>query len=219
MIDHSQTMNAGGPILLDRQPSMTSGYKPLNDRLQTANSQLGARGIPTIYDTTSAFIGGNSGLMGYFSWGSNDPAYTGALYTSNLFAPGSIADTYVSSSGRTFYPATSGQSLIADLIPQGVCGVLGYVSEPYTGYSTYADVLFDRYTRGYNMAESFYMATPELSWKSVVVGDPLMAAYATPPVVSIDVNGPLTGPNAVVSASATDPPESPQWISTWTAIP
>ena len=165
-----------------------------------------AKGISTIYDDTPAFIGGHGGLQGYFSWGSNDPSFNLAAYRSNLFAPGSIADTFVSTSARTFSPVSSGQSLVADLIANGACGVSGYVSEPYTAYSTYPNVLFDRYTKGYNMAESFYMACPELFWKSAVVGDPLMAPFAVPPQVSVLVPpDPLTGTAAVLAAQATHP--------------
>jgi len=209
MIDGSLNATSNGPILLDRQylpPDYQGAYKPLNDRLQLANNILVGKGIPTIYDDSATFLGGYSGLLGYFSWGSNDPSFSLSAYRSNMFAPGSIADTYVSTSGRTFTPSSSGQSLIADLISNGACGVSGYVSEPYTAYSTYPNVLFDRYTKGYNMAESFYMACPEIFWKSVVVGDPLMAAYAIGPEVAVLAPlSPLTGTEAVISAQATHP--------------
>lgn len=206
MIDGSLAATSGGPFLIDRTylpDSYQGGYRTLNDRLQLANSLLVAKGIPTIYDDSATFIGGRTGLMGYFSWGSNDSSFDMTAYRSNLFAPGSIADTYVSSSARTFIPGAPGQSLIGDLIANGACGVSGYVSEPYTAYSTYPNVLFDRYTKGYNMAESFYMACPELFWKSAVVGDPLMAPFAVPPTVSVIVPAdPLTGAQAVLAADA-----------------
>ncbi|HCM73924.1 MAG TPA: hypothetical protein DIS87_07280, partial [Armatimonadetes bacterium] len=62
------------------------------------------------------------------------------------------------------------QSLIADLIRGGVTGVKGYVSEPYTFAMADPQVLFDRYTRGYTLAESFYAASPILKWKDLVIG-------------------------------------------------
>ena len=205
LIDRSVSATPAGPTLLDRRANPPPAYVPLNDMLTDARDVLAAKGLPVIYDDTAEFIGSQTNLMGYFSWGSNDPSYTLELYTSNTFAPGSIADTYVSSSGRTFNPTSGGQSLIADLIPLGACGVNGYTSEPYVGYATYPHVLFDRYTTGYNMAESFYAACPELYWKSVVVGDPLMAPYGHKPQVSIvSPETPLTGV-ATVSAEASDP--------------
>ena len=42
----------------------------------------------------------------------------------------------------------------------------------------HADILFDRYTRGYSLIESLYMASPHLHWKEIFVGDPLCAPYA-----------------------------------------
>ena len=43
----------------------------------------------------------------------------------------------------------------------------------------HADILFDRYTAGYNLAESFYMASQFIHWKDMVIGDPICAPYAT----------------------------------------
>jgi uncharacterized protein (TIGR03790 family) len=92
--------------------------------------------------------------------------------------PGAIAETFVSTGGRSFTYGTSyGQSLIADLIMDGVTGVKGYVYEPYLSAIAHPDILFDRYTDGYNLAESYYMASNFLGWMDVVVGDPKMAPY------------------------------------------
>lgn len=211
MIDRSKAASPSGSIALDQIVSPSPEYLTLNNRLQTANNMLSARAIPTIFDNTALFLGGLTNLIGYFSWGSNDYYFTNhyteglAAYRSNFFLPGSIGDTFVSTSGRTFMePSQTGQTMIADLIKQGCCGVSGFVSEPYTINATYPDILFDRYTKGYNMAESFYMATPSLYWRSVVIGDPLMAAFATPPVVSINSpEVPLEGVTTI-SASASD---------------
>ena len=184
------------PILLDAMASagLSSSYAWLNQNLINANSVLVKAGIPTIFDNTSAFIGKQTGLMGYFSWGSNDPSFTQAAYDSNCFAAGSIAGAFVSTSARTFSPTTAGQSLVADLISQGACGVEGDVSEPYVGYTAHPEILFGWYTSGFNLAESFYAASPELFWKSTVVGDPLTAPYANPPAVAINAPPvPLTG--------------------------
>ncbi len=171
---------------------MSSVYAHINNRLRQANNAVISGGHQTYYSSADfdarirEFAGGQQGVMGYFSWGSNESySFTQAAYTSNHFVPGSIADSFVSYSGRTFtYPPSAGQSLIADLIPQGLSGGNGYVSEPNVNLVTYPGVLFDRYLKGYNLAESFMAATPELYWKAVTIGDPLMAPYATPPVVT-----------------------------------
>src|SRR4029078_5916000 len=39
-------------------------------------------------------------------------------------------------------------------------------------------ILSPSYLAGFNLAEAFYLATPVLSWKAVVVGDPLLRPFA-----------------------------------------
>jgi uncharacterized protein (TIGR03790 family) len=119
--------------------------------------------------------------MGYASWGSNDGAFSLDAYRRLRFQPGSIAETFVSTSGRTFRRTSGGQSLVADLIEQGLTGVKAYVSEPFTVALAKPEILFDRYTSGYNLAESFYMASPLAGWKDIVVGDPLCRPYPRKP--------------------------------------
>ena len=118
--------------------------------------------------------------MGYYSWGSNDLKFDNKAYNSLGFTPGALAETAVSTSGRTFAdPRMPWQSLIADLVAQGVTGCKGYVSEPAIMAMARADILFDRYTAGFNLAESFYSATWLIRCKEIVIGDPLCAPYST----------------------------------------
>ncbi|MEK6934221.1 MAG: right-handed parallel beta-helix repeat-containing protein [Nanoarchaeota archaeon] len=86
---------------------------------------------------------------------------------------GAIGTTAVSTSARSFSNTTSyGQSLIADLIYNGISGVEGFVYEPGLGAVANTAILFDRYTKGYNLGDSFYMASDNRNWMDVVVGDP-----------------------------------------------
>ena len=117
-------------------------------------------------------------LAGYASWGSNDPAFGRDAYLRLRFKPGALAETFVSTSARTFARTMTGQSLIADLIEDGVTGVKGYVSEPYAAALARPQILFDRYVAGYTLAESFYMASPFVRWKDLVIGDPICRPYA-----------------------------------------
>lgn len=168
----------GGPFLLDVDPRYASGgYAAVNRSMVEAARILRIRGMQVILEETNAFSAGPGALAGYYSWGSNDGSYDSTLYRSIRFLPGAIAETAVSTSARTFRPTTGGQSLVADLIAAGVTGVKGYVSEPLTVALCPASILFDRWTAGYTLAESFYMATPFLKWKDVVIGDPLCAPY------------------------------------------
>lgn len=166
-------------FLFDLEPRrVTSGYKEFNDDMRKAHEILKARGYMSVLDTTDEFVGKRNNLMGYCSWGSNDAKFDKAKYRGNRFLPGSIAETAVSSSARTFVPTEEGQSLIGDLIKSGVTGVKGYCSEPTLSAVASPSILFDRYVSGYNLAESFYMASRCIYWKDIVVGDPLLAPYA-----------------------------------------
>jgi tetratricopeptide (TPR) repeat protein len=65
------------------------------------------------------------------------------------------------------------------------------------------DILFPAYLSGFNLAESFYLATPYLSWQTVVVGDPLCAPFgraAAPSAVLDPGLEPETGLPAVFAS-------------------
>ena len=168
-----------GPFLFDEADNRRAeSYGETQRTLGRAANALAAKGFRAVLDQGKAFADPPEPLAGYASWGSNDGAFDPVAYKALRFLPGAIAETFVSTGGRTFRPTKGGQSLVADLVAQGVTGVKGYVSEPFTLALAKADLLFDRYTSGRNLAESFYAASPVTHWKDVVIGDPLCAPYA-----------------------------------------
>lgn len=171
---------APGTFLLDGAPTRSGGNDPthLNEGLTTAAAQLRARHLRVMLDQSLSFVGSIPNLMGYWSWGSNDPQFNLEAYKGDKWRPGAIAETAVSTSARTMLPTQGGQSLIADLVQTGVTGVKGYVAEPYTLAMARPDIMFERYTRGWTLADSFYAASQVMHWKDVVLGDPLCAPYA-----------------------------------------
>ena len=179
LVDHSLAAKPlKGPFLFDEADNRKSeGYGEMQRSLEKASKVLDQKGFQTQLDETSTYVVPSAPLMGYAGWGSNDSAFDLGKYRQIKFLPGSLCETFVSTSGRTFRPTTGGQSLIADLIANGVTGVKGYVSEPYTFALAKPDILFDRYTSGRNLAESFYAASMVLKWKDVVIGDPLCCPY------------------------------------------
>ncbi len=154
------------------------GYQDLQIAMERSSDDLAAKGLSVNLDKSGRFPEIDDSLAGYCSWGSNDGHFNSLAYHSLRFQPGALAQTFVSTSGRTFHPTQGGQSLIADLIEQGVTGVAGYVSEPYTFGLARPDILFDRYTKGFNLGESFAAASPLVKWKEIIVGDPLCRPYA-----------------------------------------
>jgi tetratricopeptide (TPR) repeat protein len=81
--------------------------------------------------------------------------------------------------------------LIGDLIRSGITGVAGQINEPYLDGAVRPDVLFPAYLKGFTLAESFYLATPYLSWQTVIVGDPLCAPFRAPSAESAEPDPPL----------------------------
>jgi hypothetical protein len=109
----------------------------------------------------------------------------------NTWIDGAVGDTYVSTGGRSFtYLTRYGQSLVADLIKDGISGIKGYVYEPYLSAVAHPNILLERYTSGYSLAESFAMASEiSLSWMDVIIGDPKVAPYNLSYIPDLAIEG------------------------------
>jgi uncharacterized protein (TIGR03790 family) len=171
-----------GLFLMDASPIWDDnpGYRFVNDGMREAAKLLKARGFHVELDETTELVVRDH-LMGYYSWGFHEQKYTDEAYNKLRFLPGSIAETAVSTSAFTLtsHRTLEGKrSYITDLVAHGVTGVKGYVYEPYTTALAEADTLFDRYTAGLNLAESFYSASQFVHWHDIILGDPLCAPYA-----------------------------------------
>ncbi len=175
-----------GKFVLDAVPYST-GYGPSshNTNIPVIQGLLTSAGWSNYFDTTTTYLQNKTNVLGYWSWGSNDvTANNGtAAIPGNTWTKASIAETAVSTSARSFLPGTSyGQSLVADWIAEGVTGMSGFVYEPLLFSVADPALLFSRYTNttaGYNLAESFYMASPTISWMQIVVGDPKSSIVTT----------------------------------------
>jgi uncharacterized protein (TIGR03790 family) len=189
-----------GKVLLDLQPEFSIADKtkapfPIPDKIITAESpfdeynadlqrageELAARGGAVELDISETFIGHRKDLAGYFSWGSNDSKFSPKAYATLFFAPGSIGDTAVSTSARSFLPTEGGQSMIADLIAHGLTCGKGYSDEPLLQAIASPTIALDRYRSGYTMAESLAAASHFVGWEDIIIGDPLCAPYRTKP--------------------------------------
>jgi uncharacterized protein (TIGR03790 family) len=142
-----------------------------------------------VLDESTTVLYGQSDVIGYASWGSND-LNRHRRFLDFHWLPGAIATEFVSSDGRTFrkppddwnisdwkspklWFAGSPQSLSADFLLEGATGASGHVSEPYLGFTPRPEFVLPAYYSGRNLAESFYLGIPGLSWQNIVIGDPL----------------------------------------------
>jgi hypothetical protein len=161
-----------------------------NGDMLRAHDLLEASGMPNQLYANGTFVGGVTNLLAYFSWGSNDSNFDSSAYASLTFAPGSIGETAVSTSGRSFLPTQGGQSMIADLVGHGLTAAKGYVGEPLLQGIASPTIALGRYHSGYSMAESLYAASHFVGWEDVVLGDPLGTPYygSKPLLVPVDAS-------------------------------
>jgi uncharacterized protein (TIGR03790 family) len=142
-----------------------------------------------VLDVSPAVVPPQKDVIGYCGWGSNDPARK-SRKSGMQWLPGAIATEFVSTNARTLamppfqwtlgawndsatWFAGSPQSMVLDYVWEGVSGVAGNIDEPYLKWTVRPEFLFPAYLGGRNLAESFYLALPVLSWQTLIIGDPL----------------------------------------------
>jgi uncharacterized protein (TIGR03790 family) len=184
MIDRSLLARNRGKFVIDLN---SAANNPANNWLRNAAMLLPADRV--VLDETDKVLYGEKDVIAYASWGSNDPNRK-QRWLGFQWLPGAIATEYVSTNARSLRPppsnwnigsyqdaphwfAGSPQSLTADLIHEGATGVSGNVYEPFVSACARPDLLLPAWFEGRNLAESFYLSLPYLSWQGVVLGDPL----------------------------------------------
>ncbi len=168
-----------GLTVLDEDPSKTGDYISGNQWMAEAFSEMQPLGFNVLLNVDSVYITNQQNVIAYTSWGSNDNYandYTANAIPHNTYLNGSIGETYVSTSARSFNAGTpyDPQSLIADWIAEGISAMKGYTDEPYLIALAEPNILFPLYMSGFNMAESYWAASPLIAWRQVVIGDPKM---------------------------------------------
>ena len=183
-IDRSLAARNRGKFVLDLN---SEGDGEGNNWLRTASVILPQNRL--VLDESKRVLYDQREVIGYGAWGSNDPNRK-RRQLGFTWLPGAIASEFVSTNARTFKqpPDTwtytswsdrlhffggSPQGLSADLLHEGATGASGNVHEPFLTACARPEYLFPAYYQGRNLAESFYLALPHLSWQAVVLGDPL----------------------------------------------
>jgi uncharacterized protein (TIGR03790 family) len=147
-----------------------------------------------VFDSSASVLYGQTDVIGYAGWGSND-THRHRRFLGFQWLPGAIATEFVSSDARTFkkppsdwnisdwgspqlWFAGSPQTMTADFLLEGATGASGHVYEPYLTLTPRPQFVLPAYYQGRNLAESFYLGIPGLSWQNVVIGDPLCSLGA-----------------------------------------
>jgi uncharacterized protein (TIGR03790 family) len=204
LIDRATTPSRDGRFVLDERAALVDSG---GDRwLRTAAERLREQGLGdrVQLDESTKVLTKEAGVLGYYSWGSNDPAIQIRDFEMQ-FVPGAIAGMFVSTDGRTFKeppaawrPSNDGrrdsifggshQSLVGDLIRAGVTGAAGHVDEPFLDATIRPEILFPAYASGRNLAEAYYAAMPYLSWQTLIIGDPLCAPFPHAPLATLAID-------------------------------
>lgn len=186
--------SAGGRFVLDdRAPLDVREHRWFAAAAARLTEAIGADRV--LFDRTLSTVQHEADVMGFYSWGTADPGHR-QRQVPLTFRPGAIAASLSSTDGRTFtappegwrpgswqartsYYKGSPEWLAADLIKSGLTGVAANVADPYADGAVRPEVLFPAYVAGRTLGEAMYLATPSLSWQTVVIGDPLCRPFGT----------------------------------------
>ena len=64
------------------------------------------------------------------------------------------------------------------MLEKGAAATIGPVGEPYVDAFPPPELFFSFLTAGRNLVESYFFSLPHLSWKMVLIGDPLYRPFA-----------------------------------------
>ncbi len=180
LIDRSGPLTGINPLssqaILDMNVSTiadTSFF--LNFYLQPTYDYLASNNWNVLLETDNTTPVTNQQNVFSYVYGGNGPLSDISLNYS--WTNGSIGSMSTCRSAYTFNNSLNPQNfiLIADLIKEGCTGAYGNVDCIYFSQLLNTEILHNRYLdpiNNYNLAESFYMSEPNLSWQAVIVGDP-----------------------------------------------
>ncbi|MEM0968658.1 MAG: TIGR03790 family protein, partial [Verrucomicrobiota bacterium] len=141
-----------------------------------AGDKLRSVGIPVTLERYSTPIPGGYPMRDpvfYFGW--REPEANGPFLDKQFqFQKGAIAAHVTQDSASSLRDEDSWAGC---LLSRGATVVMGNVSDPFLPLSHQLDLFVDRLIQGFTVAESAAIASQSLSWKGVVIGDPLYQPF------------------------------------------
>lgn len=186
MIDRSVTARNQGRVIVDLR---AAGIEDEGN----ASLRMAAILLPkdrVVFDDSPVVLRAQHSVIGLASWGSNDKDRKDRLLKMQ-WLPGALMLEFVSTNARTFqkppdtwtignwsdptkYFQGAPQTLSADYVMEGASAAGGHVDEPFLHFCARPDLVFPAYLKGRNLAESYWLGVPALSWMNIIIGDPLM---------------------------------------------
>lgn len=153
------------------------GHEAGDNALDSIERLNWINGIPTVKEKTKHTyptdypMADASVYFGWYTTHANGPL----LHKDFKFKKGAIASHLHSFSASQLRSLT--KNWVGPLIAKGACAVLGNAYEPFLSGVTQSDIFYQRLLSGFTFAEAAYMATPALSWQSIMIGDPLYTPF------------------------------------------
>jgi len=167
-----------GRAYVDIRGITDPGYKPGDDWLEACVASLGRLGFETEVDraggTLAAHVRFDAPVL-YFGWYASD--LNGPFATPGFrFPPGAIALHIHSFSAATL--RSPGRGWAGPLVARGVTATFGNVGEPYLQFTHQPHLLLNALIEGAPLGVAALRSINALSWKAVVLGDPLYRPFA-----------------------------------------
>ncbi|MBI5441807.1 MAG: TIGR03790 family protein [Deltaproteobacteria bacterium] len=156
------------------ETSRLSGYARYDKSLHEAAGALTKRGIAVVLDENAALFPAGGELpvalyCGWYSLGQYVPAFA--------WQKGSVGYHIASTECSTLRKRES-TVWCKRMLEEGVAATLGPVGEPYVQAFPPPHVFFQLLTDGrLTLSEAYFLSLPHLSWKMVLVGDPLYRPF------------------------------------------
>ncbi|RME76807.1 MAG: TIGR03790 family protein, partial [Planctomycetota bacterium] len=147
------------------------GYAAFDTRIREAARLAERSGLPVLLDDTPRLFGkgdceGTAFYVGWYSLNRYRPAFT--------FVPGAIGYHVASAEAHTLHRGGSGRPWVRGLIEDGITASWGPTNEPYLGSFPDPVAVLARVIEGrHTLAELYWETIPHVSWRQVLVGDPL----------------------------------------------
>jgi uncharacterized protein (TIGR03790 family) len=179
LVDRAVSPEAGGTFSFDLASTQQTTEA---DWLKRAASSLEHAGLKVTLEQTGIVLNDLVGVQGYVNQGSADLT-SGGRIPRLQWLPGAIVTIFDKITAKTFQRTEPKQedwssgNMAAQYVENGATGFGGYIADPTIDGYIRPQILFPAYAAGYNLAEAYYAATRYISWRQVVVGDPLASPY------------------------------------------